>query len=285
MMQIQKLVLNIFTFLTPLLLTAQEELVIKGKVLDQENTTALAYVNIGIVGTSLGTISDINGAYELYLKSDVDEEQIVRFSYLGYESKDYTIASLRLLAGKAIELNKTGITLKTVEVRPDLLKAKVIGHEKTKTSRMTNFSISKKPNQNLGAAIGRRFNIGKKTSQLDTFKFYVGGNNFDTIRFRVNIYNIKNGRPNQLINQEQIITTLISHAKGWATVDLAPYQLFVKEDVIVALEWIEHSKKGRVLQLPITIPAFATHFYKYGSQDKWKRFRGMSTAMVLTVKQ
>ena len=284
-MQIQKLVLNIFTFLSPLLLTAQEALVIKGKVMDQENTTTLPYVNIGIIGTSLGTISDANGVFELYLKANVDEEQIVRFSYLGYATKDYTIASLHLLNGQEIPLEKTGITLKTVEVRPDLLTAKVIGHEKTNTNRMNNFSISKKPNQNLGAAIGRRFNVGNKTSQLSEFKFYVGANNFDTIRFRVNIYSIKNGRPNLLLNQQDIITTLIQHQKGWATVDLSPQQLFVKEDVIVAVEWIEHSRKGRFLQLPITMPAFATHFYKYGSQDKWKRFRGMSTAMVLTVKQ
>ncbi len=284
-MQIQKLVLNIFTFLSPFLLTAQEEFVIRGKVIDQENTTTLAYVNIGIIGTSLGTISNKNGAFELYLKEDVNEEQLVRFSYLGYASKDYTIASLRLLNGQAISLTKTGITLKTVEVRPDLLSTKEIGHEKNKTSRMTNFSLAKKPNQNLGAAIGRRFNIGNKASQLSEFKFYVGGNNFDTTRFRINIYNIKNGRPHQLLNQQNILTTLIQHQKGWASVDLATYQLFVKEDVIIALEWIEHSQKGRILQLPITMPAFATHFYKYGSQDKWKRFRGMSTAMVLTVKQ
>ncbi len=284
-MQIQKLVLNIFTFLSPLLLQAQKDLVIMGTVLDQKEATTLAYVNIGIVGTSLGTISTANGTFELYLKANTNEENIVRFSYLGYESKDYTIASLRLLNGQAIKLNKTGITLKTVEVRPDLLQAKVIGHEKTKTSRATNFSISKKPNQNLGAAIGRRFNIGEKTSQLSEFKFYVGGNNFDTIRFRVNVYNIKNRRPNELLNQQAIMSTLIKHQKGWATVDLSTYQLFVEEDVVVALEWIEHSQKGHVLQLPITMPAFATHFYKYGSQDKWKRFRGMSTAMVLTVKQ
>lgn len=284
-MQIQKLMLNIFTFLSPLLLTAQEELVFKGQVIDQENRTALAYVNIGVVGTSLGTISDANGAFVLYLKTGTDEEQIVRFSYLGYDSKDYTIASLRLLNGQSITLNKTGITLETVEVRPDLLNTKVTGHQKTKTSRMTNFSISKKPNQNLGAAIGRRFNLGKKTSQLSEFKFYVGGNNFDTIRFRVNIYTLKNGRPHQLINPRDIITTLIKHTKGWAAVDLSAYQLFVNEDVVVALEWIEHSQKGRVLQLPLTFPTFGTHFYKYGSQDKWKRFRGMSTAMVLTVRQ
>ncbi len=98
---------------------------------------------------------------------------------MGYASKDYTIASLRLLNGATIQLKKTGITLKTVEVRPDLLTAKVIRHQKTKTGRATNFSISKKPNQNLGAAIGRRFNI-KKMSQLTEFKFYIGYlNNFD----------------------------------------------------------------------------------------------------------
>ncbi len=282
-MQIQKLVFNIFTFLAPILVSAQDTFLIKGKVLN-ENATTLAYANIGIIGTRLGTISNANGAFELYFNETINEEQVVRFSYLGYETKDYTIASLRLLNGQAIQLNKTGITLKTVEVRPDLLTAKVIGHQKTNTSRMTNFSISKKPNQNLGAAIGRRFNI-KQPSQLAEFKFYVGGNNFDTIRFRLNIYDIQNGRPHQLLNQTDIITTLIDHKKGWASINLSDYPLFVKEDVIIALEWIEHSQKGRFLQLPITMPAFATHFYKYGSQDKWKRFRGMSTAMVLTVKQ
>ena len=132
-MQIQKLVLNIFTFLAPMLVSAQEVLVIKGKVINEDATT-LAYVNIGIVGTSIGTISDVNGAFELHLKTSANEEQIVQFSYLGYETKDYSIASLRLLNGAAIKLNKTGITLETVEVRPDLLTDKVIGHQKTKTS-------------------------------------------------------------------------------------------------------------------------------------------------------
>lgn len=284
-MQIQKLVINIFTFLAPILLSAQETFTIKGKVVNGKDATTLAYVNIGVIGTSTGTISTVNGAFELYLNTTIDEEQIVRFSYLGYEPKDYTIASLRLLNGSAIELNEAAITLNTVEVRPDLQKNKKIGHTKIKTSRVTNFAISKKPGQNLGAGIGRRFNTGKAVSQLDQFSFYVAANNFDTTRFRINIYSIKNGRPDQLINKENIIATLVNQQKGWIKVDLSQEQLFVKSDVIVAVEWIEHSQKGRILQLPITLPTFGTHFYKYGSQDKWKRFRGMSTAMVLTVKQ
>lgn len=284
-MQTFKFLLNFFTFFSPLLVVAQDGLILKGKVIAQGGTESLPYVNIGIIGTSLGTISTVNGYFEFYLKENINEENIIRFSHLGYESKNYTIASLLSMEDLTIKLKESAITLHTVEVRPDLLKAKVIGHQKTGTSKVTNFSISKKPNQNLGAAIGRRFNIGKETSQLSEFKFYVGGNNFDTIRFRINVYDIKNGRPQQLINPKEIITTLIEHRKGWATVNLEAYQLFVKEDVVIALEWIEHSQKGKILQLPITMPTFGTHFYKYGSQDKWKRFRGMSTAMVLTVKQ
>ena len=33
---------------------------------------------------------------------------------------------------------------------------------------------------------------------------------------------------------------------------------------------------------PLT-PIGATHYYRYGSQNKWKRFRGMSTAMQLEI--
>jgi hypothetical protein len=47
------------------------------------------------------------------------------------------------------------------------------------------------------------------------------------------------------------------------------------------LEWIYHSEKGGTLSLPMNIPAMGTHFYKYGSQNQWKRFLGMSTAMYL----
>ena len=64
-------------------------------------------------------------------------------------------------------------------------------------------------------------------------------------------------------------------------VDLKTQNIRLEEDVIVCLEWIYHAGKGSSLSLPMNMPATGTHFYKYGSQDKWKRFRGMSTAMYL----
>ncbi|MEM1124782.1 MAG: carboxypeptidase-like regulatory domain-containing protein, partial [Bacteroidota bacterium] len=156
---------------------------------------------------------------------------------------------------------------------------------KTTTRMNTNFAISQKPGQNLGAAIGRRFNLGKGLHQLAAFRFFVTANNFDTARFRINVFDIKKGRPNTLLHNSPIIITLGEQQRGWIEVDLVAHQLFVETDVIVAVEWIEHSQKGNALGLPLTIPTLGTHFYKYGSQNRWKRFRGMSTAMELTVKK
>ncbi|MEM6317112.1 MAG: carboxypeptidase-like regulatory domain-containing protein [Bacteroidota bacterium] len=280
-----KLIINFFTLFSPLLLTAQKELILTGTVIDSVNKMPLAYVNIGVVGTSIGTVSNAVGTFQLHLTTEIDEAQIVRFSFIGYETKEYTIASLQLLNGKNIQLAPTAIKLETVEVRPNLLKSKNVGHTKTKTRMNTNFAIGQKPGQNLGASIGRRFNLGKELHQLATFRFFVAANNFDTTRFRINVFNIKRGRPNELVHSSPIIVTLKKQQQGWIEVDLVAQQIFVESDVIVAVEWIEYSQKGNALGLPITIPTLGTHFYKYGSQNRWKRFRGMSTAMELTVKK
>ena len=103
-------------------------------------------------------------------------------------------------------------------------------------------------NQNLGSEVGRRFKIGDDApSHLTEFKFFIKDNNF---------------------------------------VDLTPFGIIVKEDVIVSVEWIEHSENGDTLNLPIIIPSFSsTHFYKLGSQNRWEKYGNMSSSMNLTYEQ
>lgn len=270
--------------LTPLLLSAQENLVIKAQLIDQQNKQALAYVTIGIIGTSIGTVSAPDGSFELYVKEGIHEEQIVRFSHLGYISKDFTLASLHLLQDSLIQLSKVAITLETVEVRPIGNTSKLIGHKKTKPQMVTNFAISKKPNQNLGAAIGKKFKLGKQTVFLKNFRFFVAATDFDTVRFTVQLYSMINGKPGQLLHRQEILTEITELGKGWVSVDLSPYQIFAKGKIIATITWVYHSQKGKFLQLPLTLPAIgSTHYYRYGSQNRWKRFRGMSTAMQLEV--
>lgn len=279
-----KYFLNLFTFFAPLLAVAQEGILIKGQLVDIDQQ-AIAYVNIGILETSTGTVSAPDGTFELYIKEGTDEEQIVRFSHIGYEPKDYTIASLRLLNGAVIQLTASSISLATIEVLPTFTKTKWMGHKRTSPQRVTNFAITKKPNQNLGAAIGRKFNLGKELSHLKQFRFFVAYSDFDTIRFHLHIHTLTNGRPGQALHNQPILIEITKQQKGWTSIDLSPYQLYTKGAIAATISWIYHSEKGKYLQLPLTMPALGTHFYRYGSQSKWKRFRGMSTAMELEVAQ
>lgn len=282
-MKMIQIILFTMILITSAALQAQEGLLIQAYIMDAQNE-AIAYANIGVIGTSIGTISAPDGSFSLYLKDGINEEQIVRISHLSYDAKEFTIASLLLLHQTTITLKESAIALPPVEVRAIGTNSKTIGHQKTNTSRGTNFSIAKKPNQNLGAAIGKKFKLGKKEVQLKNFQFYIAQNNFDTVRFRLEIYSLENGRPHNSIHTQEILTEITNAQKGWVSVDLSPYQIYAKGKIAVAITWIYHSNEGARLQLPITIPVIgSTHYYRYGSQNKWKRFRGMSTAMQLEI--
>jgi len=264
-----------------------QEQTITGQVTD-ENGVSLDYVNIGIVGTTVGTVSDSLGQFSLYLKNRaVVENGRLRFSIIGYKSQDFPVKNLLPEEPLLIKLTSSVFDLKEVVVRPERKKRKTIGKKKTSTKRYVNFSISSKKNQNLGSEIGKKFKLpSRKANYLEELQFYVHANDFEKVKFRINIYSIKKGRPDQLLNREKIITTLSNKKTGWITVDLSSYQLAFKQNIIIGIEWIEHSKTGKRLSLPIIVPSLgATHYYKYGSQSDWKRFRMLSTAMRLTYSQ
>ena len=64
---------------------------------------------------------------------------------------------------------------------------------------------------------------------------------------------------------------------------LGSEDVFASGEIAVAVEWVSHSRRGQQLALPLLMPAFATHLYRYGAANTWKRFPSMSTTMVLTV--
>jgi hypothetical protein len=147
-----------------------------------------------------------------------------------------------------------------------------------------NFAQSEYNNQNLGSEVGRRFEIGNKSTRIEMFRFFLANNNFDTVKFRINMYSIKNFKPFENILHENIFVEIRNKKTGWIEIDLKPYSIIVNEDIIASVEWVSKSHKGNVLTLPIVMPSPHVHFYKYGSQNKWKRFDTMSTFMQMKIK-
>lgn len=261
---------------------------ISGRVVERPTGEALAYVSVGIPGTSVGTVSAEDGRFSLEIpeKTTLTSKDSVQFAMLGFEKKSLPLAAWTN-AAKPLEvrLEPSVLQLREVVVRPDDTQLKTLGKEKTKYRMIVNFALEGKINQNLGSEIGRRFKI-RKPSRLETFRFYVAANNFDTVRFRINVYDLHKGEPGENLLQDQIIIPLTGKKTGWVTVDLQPYEVYAGENLAVGVEWIYGSKGGTTLTLPIAMPVTGSkHFYKYGSRNKWKSFAAMSAAMMLDVRQ
>ncbi|NLR93352.1 SusC/RagA family TonB-linked outer membrane protein [Flammeovirga agarivorans] len=85
------LMLTLFCFLLfPKLLCAQDSRIIKGVVVDNNNSLPLPGVNVYIVGTTVGTITNFDGEYSLEVPSDKTE---LGFRYIGYIDQTVTIGN------------------------------------------------------------------------------------------------------------------------------------------------------------------------------------------------
>jgi iron complex outermembrane receptor protein len=87
----------------PVLMFGQR--VITGVVTDADSGETLIGANILVVGTSTGTISDIDGSYELRLPDGYD---VLSFSYTGYATQDVKVGAANVLnvkmsAGKILD--------------------------------------------------------------------------------------------------------------------------------------------------------------------------------------
>lgn len=257
------------------------EIIFKGKVTDQDGLP-IPFVNIGFVGTSIGTVSSPDGGFALHLVEIPSNNSPLRFSCIGYEAVEVKLNEGLAKTLLEVELKEATIALREVVVRPGGLKTKEFGNTNENTAMKTNLAISTKPNMNLGAEVGRKFRLGDREHYINTLKFYVSFNNFDTLTLRINFYEVASGKPDKLLNQQPIVRQLIAHQKGWANFDLMKEDIVLTGTVVATVEWVGASKKGNAFGLNITMPAaFQTHYYKYGAQNDWKVFRNMSTSMVL----
>ncbi len=264
-------------------LIVQAEFVLKGKVTDEKGQP-IPFVNIGFVGTSIGTVSTVEGNFTLFFDEIPEAVSPLRISCMGFEAKELTLSESSLAEPLLIQLKESTLQLEELLVKSGVLETKAYGNTSEKTAMKTNLAISDKPNMNLGAEIGRKFRLGDDPNYISKLKFFVAFNNFDTLMIRVNFYELESGKPTELLQQKAILRQVVGHKSGWVTFDLEEENLVLSGTFVASVEWVGASKRGTDFGLNISMPAlFQTHYYKYGAQNKWKVFPNMSSSMVLIV--
>ncbi|MCP2029588.1 hypothetical protein L1276_004775 [Flavobacterium sp. HSC-32F16] len=278
----KKYLIIAFAF-TSIFVNAQNK-TITGIILDSLKQP-IPYANIGILNKPVGTVSNEKGEFSFILENTTNLDTL-RISSLSYISKDILLKNLS--DEKLTLILKNHIEkLNEIIVSRSNLKNYNEGKDKSDTKQQVLFANPNYKNMNLGTEIGRKFSLGtKKPSLLTEFKFFIKENNFKKVKFRINIYSIQNNKPDKKLNNSDIYSEVENSLKNWTVVDLTPFNIITQQDIIIAVEWIEHSNDGNKLSLPIIIPSFnSTHYYKFGSQGIWEKYGKISSSMILFYQQ
>lgn len=244
----------------------------------------LPYATVGVLDQGVGTVADAQGQFRLTLPPAVVGTDSLRFALLGYGARTFAVAALPA-APLTVALPTTSVALTEVTIRVRGLDSARIGNRHYRTNLQTNFALGGQAGLNVGSEIGRVFQLPKRGAWLDQFEFVLSANDFDSVQLRVNVYQLRGGVPTTSLLQRPVYKQLIGKGSRRVRVDLRPLNLFVTDDAVaITIEWVGHSRQGKELALPLLMPAFATHLYRYGAANTWRRFPSMSTTMELIVR-
>jgi hypothetical protein len=255
--------------------------VFKSKVLDNKTGLPLAFVNIGVLNKEVGTVTNESGQFELKLNQELTNDSI-RISMIGYKARSYKISNVLNHPPPIIKLEEEDKKLGEVVITAKNLKRKVIGN--TTTTKFINTPLG---SNQLGAEMGIKINIGKQPTFVDAFNFNVSYNSLNAkVLFRLNIYEIKNGKPSGNILTENVIIPIEPKQTGLISVNLKEYDIILNDDVIVTLEYVKNeginNKMGSLL-FSLGVLSGGT-FVKYTSQGKLKKHRHMGVGFNLSVR-
>ena len=93
--------------------------------------------------------------------------------------------------------------------------------------------------------VGTVMNI-KSPAIITKANFVINSNNYpDSLQFTINVYNLKNGKPDSSLLPEPVTATT-AMKRGTLSVDLKKYNVIVDDDFFLSLEWKEGHPRDKV---------------------------------------
>lgn len=231
-----------------------------GQIINKKTGQVVEYVNIGIIGQNIGTVSDGSGKFTLQLNSQFDNDTI-RVSRIGFYPFSAKVADFKKFSNQNISLDERVFELDAVTVHHKTYKQKVLGV----TAKTTKIIAGFKDNI-LGYELGILMKI-KKSALLEEININFGRCTYDSIFYRVNVYEMKGKMKFENILNEPIYLKLAKeNIAETVVIDLKPYNLVTQGNVLVTLEHVRNLGPG-FLYFSSNITS-RTYFRKT-SEGKW----------------
>jgi len=252
----------------------QDSLSVKGKIIQKDNSQPLSYVSIGILNQPLGTLTDTLGNFNFQI-SKQNLKDTLQISMVGYFSMKISVKEFIERKEKSIKLNVKIEELPKIVVTSGKANIEIIGRLRSGKFIQVSIHNKKSVGETIGSEMGMRYKTKQTNAILKDFNFYISANNFNYIKYRLNIYSVKDDMPDTLIINKQIFMSVIDYKTGWTKVDLEDYNIKINRDFIVTVQWVESrmdKKENPVTLIPVAMTPFSKNCYtRIASQDKWKK--------------
>ena len=270
-MRASVLIFTLFVF------TLNGQTPLTGTIKSADSKEALAYVNIGILGKGVGTVSNEEGMFSVSIADRYDNDSL-KISMVGYESKTFLVQDFidRMERENTIYLSEKVVVLNEVVVTNRKLKTRTLGNRTTSKLISDGFDSDQ-----LGNEAGLVIKIKRNPTYIQSFHASIAKNGHKELKFRLNFYNLRNGLPHENILKENIIVTSTIES-GVLSVDLREYDIVMEEDFFVSLEWIEDFGEG---DLRFSIGFFGSPvIYREASQGHWTIINAIGPGFTVKVK-
>lgn len=239
----------------------------KGRVLSSDTNTGIGYVNIGVIGGNIGTVTDASGNFNIDIDECYDNDSI-RFSMIGFESKTFLISQFKEDSIKEVYLNPKSYDLPEIKVVYKRLKDVKIGTQVTSNTLRSGFSSNE-----LGSELGVKVKI-RGLVKLEDIKFNVAVCTYDSVTYRLNIYERVNyNEYRNILVQPVYIRFTKDKINEVISFDLKPYQILIEGDVLIALELYKDLGEGRLLFR--TQFFTGTTYHRKTSEGDWREASGV----------
>ncbi|TCO04431.1 carboxypeptidase-like regulatory domain-containing protein [Natronoflexus pectinivorans] len=241
----------------------------KGKIICYKNGKPIEYVNIGVIGKNLGTVSDQQGFYNLVINKNVTLEDSIQISTIGYKTKVFTLERFKNLDDYNILLSPKSYSIREMQVVAKRRNRIKRFGTPVPSSNLVSLFYDSLNRFRLGQELGVLIDV-KNNVLIRTININFGKCSIDSVEMRLNIYKLSSSQEFSNSLQEPIYFSFEkSDIEKELIIDVTEYSIIVSEKVLITVEYFKHSGEGTLGIFAESLPIGMSYF-RESSQAQWK---------------
>ncbi|TGE25516.1 alpha/beta fold hydrolase [Hymenobacter aquaticus] len=258
-------------------LAGAQSILLKGKVIDQTSQAPVGFATLGIKDHALGSVANAEGEFQFSIPANaVSSQENVVISCLGYQTALVPLTAFAQ-GPQLIRLRHVDQALREVVVHSGKVKSKTFGRTASSTLMVAAmYTESALVSDELAKEQGTILKIDRDCYLRDV-NFHVAFNRFASVTFRLNLYSVRQGLPDQpLLTQD--VRVEVTQPRGWVKIDLTNQNLHLRglDEVAVTLQWLRsEARAGSTKAFGISAVPAPGHsiLFRDKSQAAWREVK------------